>query len=251
MISTLYARIVLLITTALVITTTQAQKISKYSKWEIGGGLSAFIYQGDLTPRRLGSIETTKPGILLYANYKLKEQLILQAAFAWGKLKGDDSKYNNPAYRRERNFLFTTPVKEVSIKANYSFFKKYKGDEALLFPYVGAGVGVAFFNIIKDYSRLTEKLSIAEPRIVQGLVMDNSSTPTKVLITIPLTVGVRKMYNERLDLFAEINYRYITTDYLDGFSKAANSNSKDKFYSINAGVVYKFYKNNAIGCPTY
>lgn len=230
---------------------TSKAQTNKWSKFEVGGGVSAFVYQGDLTPRRLGSFETIKPGFLVFGNYKLNNQLKVQAAFAMGWLKGDDAKYKNPAFRQERNFLFTTSVKEVSAKLIYDIYKPYKGDEALLFPYIGAGLGLNFFNIKKDYSRLTTKLTSAEPNILTGLAADDSKKLPRLLITIPVVVGVRKMVTERIDFFTELNYRFVFTDYLDGFSQAANPKEKDKFYSINVGVVYKFRKNNSIGCPAY
>jgi hypothetical protein len=233
------------------VTTAQFKQPSNYSRWEVGGGISTFIYQGDLTPRKLGSFETLKPGFLVFGNYKLKNQLRLQAAFAMGKLKGNDAKYSKPAYRQERNFLFTTLVKELSLKLQYQIHKNYLGDEALLYPYISAGIAFNFFNIKKDYSGLSTKLSSAEPQILAGIAADDNHGTPKALISLPIVVGVRKLYNERWDLFAEANYRFVFTDYLDGFSKAANPSRNDKFYSISVGAIYKFRKNNSISCPKY
>jgi hypothetical protein len=224
---------------------------SIYSRWEVGAGLSGFVYQGDLTPRRIGSIETIKPGLTVFGNYKLKNQLRLQAAFAIGSLKGNDAVYVTPQYRRERNFAFTTPVKDFSIGLQYQIHKAYLGDEALLYPYIGVGLGVSIVNIKKDYSSLTTKLATAEPQILTGLIADNNKGTPRTIINIPLTVGVRKMYNQRFDFFAEAKYRWMQTDYLDGFSQAAGSKYDDKYYSINVGANYKFYSNKGIKCPTY
>ncbi len=239
---------------AIILTNKAAAQFSpknNLSKWELGAGLSAFIYQGDLTPRFLGSLETTKPGLNAFVNYKLKNQIKLQAAASIGSLKGNDAIYITPAFRKERNFLFTTPVKDFSLAAQYQIYKSYLGDEALLYPYIGAGIGFTFVNIKKDYSNLNTKLTTSEPKILSGLAIDDAKGTPRKIINIPLVVGVRKQYNQRFDMFAEIKYRFIKTDYLDGFSQSAGSKNGDKFYSINFGAIYKLYNNKGIACPKY
>ena len=179
----------------------QYKQPSQYSRWEVGGGLSGFIYQGDLTPHRLGSIETIKPGLLLFGNYKLKPQLKLQASAAIGSLKGNDAVYSTPGYRKERNFLFTTPIKEFAIKVQYQIFKPYSEDEALLFPYISAGIGATFLNVKNDYSKLSNKLATAEPNILTGIAADVAHGTPKKIFFIPVTIGVRKMITPRIDFF--------------------------------------------------
>jgi hypothetical protein len=224
---------------------------SQYSRWEVGAGLQGLIYQGDLTTHRLGSIETIRPGLLLFGNYKLKPQLKLQASAAIGVLSGNDAIYASPGYRRERNFTFTTLLKEFEVAAQYQLHKSYQADETLLYPYISAGLGLSILNVKTDFSKITSKLSLAEPNILVGIVADVAKGPPSTLLYIPLTVGVRKMYSPRLDMFAEAKYRLTTTDYLDGVSQAAGSTKNDKYYSINVGVVYKFYNNKGIACPKY
>jgi hypothetical protein len=250
MISNKVMNLVLCMTVLLNTTQTQAQ-INKFSRWEIGGGISAFIYQGDLTPRRFGSMGTTKPGIILFANYKLKNQLKAQVAFALGNLKADESIYNIPIWRQHRNLSFTTPVKEIQLKVSYDIFKQYKEDEALFFPYISAGVGLGFFNIKKNYDRFEEKYFEQEKNIIDGLANDNNQKLPATLLTIPVAIGVKKMYNERINLFAELNYRFINTDFLDGFSNVANPKNQDMYYTITVGVIYNFNKNNSLKCPSF
>jgi hypothetical protein len=229
----------------------QSKKFSTYSKFEVGGGLSAYVYQGDLTPKAYGSIKNTKPGLLLFVNYKWKPQMSLQASYNLGFLKGNDASYSTPSWRRLRNFTFKGMANEIQFKAIYQPYKNYEEDQFLIFPYVHAGLGLSFLSIQKDYSALNNKLTDAEPRILAGLSQDNQKGPARVLLTIPFGAGVRKMLTPRLDGFAELNYRYTFNDYIDGFSESANSNKKDRYYSVNIGLIYKFWKNNNIGCPTY
>lgn len=84
------------------------------SNWQIGFNAGDFVYQGDLTPSRFGSYRTLKPGLGLYISRILSPSFILRTNLALGKLKGDDAKYDKPAWRQERNFNFTSPVAEIS-----------------------------------------------------------------------------------------------------------------------------------------
>src|SRR6266700_1064006 len=87
---------------------------SVITKFELGGSIGTFIYQGDLTPSHAGSVRTQKLGLNLFANKILNSSFSLRTNLAIGKLKGDDAKYSNPAYRQQRNFNFTSSIVEIS-----------------------------------------------------------------------------------------------------------------------------------------
>jgi len=84
------------------------------TKFEVGINGGAFIYQGDLTPSRLGSYRTLKPGVGIYIDRIITPILSFRTNLSLGKLKGDDSKYSVPEYRQQRNFKFKSPVLEIS-----------------------------------------------------------------------------------------------------------------------------------------
>src|SRR6187402_912948 len=73
-------------------------------KYEIGVHLGAFIYQGDLTPNDLGAFNTMKPGFGFSATRNLNSLYAIRFQLMRGWLKGDDAKYENPAWRQQRNF---------------------------------------------------------------------------------------------------------------------------------------------------
>ena len=75
-------------------------------KYEAGINLGVFIYQGDLTPQKMGSFKTPTFCFNIYVSRILSPSFSLRTNLALGKLKGDESKYASPAYRRERNFYF-------------------------------------------------------------------------------------------------------------------------------------------------
>lgn len=243
--------LLLLGTGAISILATPAFAQNRWSKLEIGAGLSAFVYQGDLTTHRLGSIETTKPGLLVFANYKLRPKIMLQGSFAWGALKGDESIYSSPEFRKQRALYFRTPVKELSAKIIYTFRGNQEDQQYNLMPYIGTGINLDFFNVKRDANGFQVKYFETQPSVQEGLIRDLGVTPTRRQISIPIVVGVRRPFTERFDLFAEANYRILLNDYVDGFSYAGNPSRKDHFYTISLGAVYKFRKNNSIQCPSY
>ena len=228
-----------------------AQNNSALPRWEVGAGASAFVYMGDLTTHRLGSVETIKPGALAFVNYNVTSRWALQAGLAAGSIKGDDAEHANPAFRRERNFAFSSSVRELSLKAQYNLFNNYKVEASTLSPYISSGVAVDFLNVKTDYSRLTTKLATEEPQIVAGLQADILNGVPKRVFSIPITLGVRKSWSEQWDVFTEANYRLGFSDYLDGFSRSVNSKTNDQFYSVNIGLIYKFQKGNNLGCPKF
>lgn len=229
----------------------QGQNFNTPSPWEIGAGGSAFIYLGDLTPNRLGAVETMKPGGLVFVNYKLRPRWTAQGGIAIGTLKGDDAEYAKPEVRRERNFNFISSMREVSLKLQYNIFNESTSESTTLLPYVSSGIAVNFLNIKKDFSGLTAKLINDEPNILIGLQEDSIHGNPNRIFTIPITLGVRKSFSQRWDVFTEANYRFSFTDYIDGFSKSVYGQLNDHFYSINVGLVYKFTNTRGLGCPRF
>ena len=120
------------------------------TKVELGADATTFIYQGDLTPQRFGSFKTLTLGLGIYGNYKLNKIFSLKTNLLFGKLKGDESLYSNPAYRKQRNFKFTTPVTEISESIVWNIIPPANEGGPGLTPYISAGVGYAFLHIKRD-----------------------------------------------------------------------------------------------------
>src|SRR6185436_1784875 len=78
----------------------QSSLIPKYEVGILGG---TFIYQGDLTPNDIGSFNTMKPGLGIFGSRNLNSVVAFRIQLLRGSLKGDDSKYENPAWRQQRN----------------------------------------------------------------------------------------------------------------------------------------------------
>jgi len=222
-----------------------------FSKFEIGFNAGVFVYQGDLTRSPLGSYRTLKPGVNLYINHLLNRTFSLRTNLVAGALKGDDARYSHPEYRRQRNFIFKSPAFELSelivadlLKNN---FRAYKG----LSPYVFVGVGINFLNTKRDWSRFNSEYFSGELSTLEGLAADQQHSPPNVIPVLPAGIGIRYALSKKISLSAETTYRFVFTDYLDGFSKAANDSRKDSYHTHMIGVVYQFQKPSSLKCPAF
>src|ERR1700748_1801099 len=72
------------------------------SKYEIGITAGTFVYQGDLSPSAIGSLQLLQPGLTLFGVKNLGQSFSIRANFAIGKLSADESNYSSPAYHQLR-----------------------------------------------------------------------------------------------------------------------------------------------------
>lgn len=218
------------------------------SKYEVGLSGGVMVYQGDVTPEKIGAYKTMKPQLALHVYRKINTSFSLRFNLNRGRLKGDDAKYSYPDWRRLRNFNFTSSVTELSVQGVWSFLE-YKAPR--FSPYLFAGAGVSFLNIKRDYSNYNTAYFGETSDVSAGLAQDAATRLPKVLAVAPVGAGVRYYLNDRFSFIGETSYRLSFTDYLDGFSKSANANKNDHYLSHSVGVVYSFgKKDKGLGCPT-
>jgi opacity protein-like surface antigen len=217
---------------------------------EAGINISTFIYQGDLAPQRVGSLKTPGPGLNLYASKPLRNNIYLRLNFTLGKLKGDDAKYSNPSWRQLRNFNFKSTVAELT--GNVVWYPLGNNDYTTgrrLVPYVSGGAGLALLRIKRDWSQLNTEAFSGQQNFFDGLSADQAHRLPRVTPVIPIGAGISYSLSQKISVVTEASYRFLFTDYLDGFSQSANPARKDSYYSISAGIKYSFGKNHGIDCP--
>lgn len=220
-----------------------------YKDMSIGLNGGAYIYQGDLTPERFGSFKTIQPGVSIFAKKPINYFLAARLHMSFARLVGDDSRYSEPAYRKERNFYFSSPLAEISGQLVWNI-RGRNYDEKGIMPYIFSGAGVSFTNTKKDYSRLNAEVFPATSDVVAGLAADNARGTRRALFSVPVGVGAEYPISNRFSVNIETSYRFIFTDYLDGFSQSANPKQQDHYHSTSAGIIYKFgNKDKGIGCP--
>lgn len=224
----------------------QAQFVS--GKHEIGVNIGALIYQGDLSPKTIGSLKTARPTLGIYYNRILTPYWSVRANLNIGSLHGDDARFDEPAYMQHRNFNFSSRLTELSVLGVYNLYGN--NDNLRKFStYLFAGGGVSFLKIKRDYSRFDTAFFASDVKLTNGLATDSAAKLPGVIPVLPIGIGVKYAILPRISLVAEGTYRYTFTDYLDGFSYAANPKLKDSYYSVSIGAVFNFGKDK-MACPT-
>jgi hypothetical protein len=120
-----------------------------------------------------------------------------------------------------------------------------------LSPYVFSGIGFTFLNISRDYSRFNTEYFASESSTLQGLVADAQHPLPKLIPVIPIGIGIKYPLSQKIMISAETSYRVTFTDYIDGFSRAANPSRRDSYQSHNVGIVYRFVSTNTMKCPVF
>jgi len=214
--------------------------------FQFGLNAGVFVYQGDLTPSRIGSLKTALPGVEIYAEKPFRDYLSIRANLAVSRLRGDESRYSSPAYRQERNLSFTTPLIEFSLLA----VGHLPESDRQIFPYVMAGAGISYVNIQRDWSRVNESYFPEDHELWNGLQQDSLRRMPNFIPTLPIGAGARYFISDRFAVNLQATYRFTFTDYLDGFSHAVNSKYDDHFFSVTAGIVYAPARMKELKRPT-
>lgn len=222
-------------------------------QYELGLNLGAYVYQGDLSPQRLGSFKTIRPGIGISFGKPLSNTFSVRGIFNLASLKGDEAKYNDPAYRQHRAFAFKSSVKELGLHVQYNILGNREYWPKIE-PYVFAGVSAAFIHTKKDAGAFDAAyFSEAESAAIQaGLAADNEQRNRRTVLNLPVGAGFRFNLNNNWSVSTESNFRFGGSDYMDGFSQAVNPARKDHFFSQNVGVSYRLgkgKKSSKLGCP--
>ena len=220
-------------------------------KYEIAVHVGSFIYQGDLTPNELGAFNTMKPGFGISGTRNINSQYAVRLQLLRGWLKGDDAKYDNPAWRQQRNFNFKTPVTELSALLLRNITGLIPNEAGIInfSPYDFGGISHSFLKIKRDWSQFNYSHFAGETAVINGLNEDIDHKIPKGIFSLPIGFGVRYGITEKLSFSLEGTYRILDTDYLDGFSQAANPDKNDHYHTIMAGLIYSFGKRNRFDCP--
>lgn len=220
-----------------------------YKDMSVGLNGGIYVYQGDLTPERFGSFKTIQPGFSFFVKKPINHFLAARVHMSFARLKGDESRYSKPEYRQQRNFSFTTPVAEFSGQLVWNILGRNYEDHGIM-PYIFSGAGVSLLNIKKDYSRMDPAVFGESSDVFTGLAVDNAVGTPRAVLAVPVGIGAEYPLSKRFSVNIETSYRFIFTDYLDGFSQSAGSKYNDHYHSTSAGIIYKLgTRDNGIACP--
>jgi len=192
-----------------------------------------------------------KPGFGISVTRNINSLYAVRLQLLRGWLKGDDSKYDDPAWRQQRNFNFKTPVTELSALVVRNITGLIPNEAGIInfSPYIFGGLSYSFLKIKRDWNQFNYSHFAGETAVINGLSEDINHKIPKGIFSLPIGFGVRYGITEKLSFSLEGTYRILDTDYLDGFSQAANPDKNDHYHTIMAGLIYSFGKRNRFDCP--
>ncbi len=201
-------------------------------KTELGFGVGAFNYTGDLSHKY--RLATHRPGLNGHYKFNMSSAVNFRAGLTFGFIKGTDQRPMDP-FAAQRNEDFSVFAFEASTVFEYNFLD-LKGRNPVNFgsPYLFAGIGIAGFS--------GQKASNVDYSPVQPV--------------IPFGMGVKYVLSPNWYLGLEFGVRKLFFDYLDNTSfgdsrfknyKYGNWYDNDFYYFVGFTATYSFYE---IPCPT-
>lgn len=183
---------------------------------EVGVSVGLAHYFGDLNPNSAFNRPKSAAGI--FFRKQLSNYIGVRISGDYAMVGYSDIYSNNPV-QNTRNLSFNSNIWELAIAGDFNFFEFHPGFEGYNFtPYVGLGIGVMSFD---PYAYLAGEKYYLRPLGTEGQgssLYPNLQPYSPIAITIPFTFGVKYALNERTNVFAELGYRFTSTDYLDDVS---------------------------------
>jgi hypothetical protein len=196
---------------------TNAQVMNSFvHQGELGISMGAAHYFGDLNPN--GAINRPKMAAGIFFRKQLTDYVGIRLSGDYAML-GYADKYSSNPVQVTRNLSFNTNVWELSLAGDFNFFSFRPGFEGYNFtPYIGLGIGVFSFD---PYAYLNGVKYYLRPLGTEGQgssLYPNLHPYSPIAISVPFTLGAKYALNTQTNVFAELTYRFTTTDYLDDVS---------------------------------
>ena len=188
---------------------------------EYGISIGTSHYFGDLDPN--ASLSHPKIAAGVFYQKQLSNYIGLRLTGTYAFL-GYSDVYSSNTVQQVRNLSFNTNVWEASVSGYFNFFKFNPQDPEYIFtPYISLGVGIFSFN---PYAYLKGQKIYLQPLGTEGQGYPGYGNPyNTIAFSIPVGFGVKYAINKRTNIFAELNYRFTTTKYLDDVSGVYHPNA--------------------------
>jgi hypothetical protein len=211
---------------------------------EFGFGLGASIYQGDLSPHWIGAYNRPGLSFQITAQKNLFPLLAIRGLYAYASIRDNEANYASGVHRL-RKLSFETSINEFSAQLVLNPSRNNGEEEPGNFrPYFFGGIGVAFVSIKRDFSRFDRNYPHWQTWVLPGLAADSMATMPSSVVTVPVGAGLRFQISDNIAMYTEVSKRIARTEYLDGFSKSANTRENDGFSSAIVGLVFRLGGGN-------
>ncbi len=201
----------------IVVGTLHAQYQSYSAKGELGLNVGTSQYFGDINPS--AKLKPNSYSIGGFYQKYFNNYIGVKLSANYARLHASDADDKNEAYKT-RNLNFTNDIIELALAGSFNFFNYAPGFAGHNFtPYVSLGIGALYTNPFTTDAN--GKKVFLRPLGTEG---QNSILPHdgkkygSFAMVFPLSVGVRQALSEKINLFAEVGYRFTNTDYLDDVS---------------------------------
>lgn len=183
---------------------------------EFGVGIGAGHYFGDLNTR--ARLNRLKPSAGLFFRKNFNNYVALRIGASYTQLGYSDVYNTHNELMRRRNLSFNTNVWELGLQGDFNFYRFMPGEEGFNFtPYVTIGASVFNYD---PYAFLGGEKYFLRPLGTEGQndTSYNLRPYSSMALAVPFGVGLKYALNRRINLGAEIVYRFANTDYLDDVS---------------------------------
>lgn len=213
----------------------QAQNTS-----EIGVGLGATNYRGELSPRY--QLQNNRPALTAFYRKDISAPITLRGGLTAGLLRADDGNVSGsssgvvPPLQAYRQTNTKGGLIEASAVAEYNFLDFHRRTDKVHFtPYLFGGIAVFYANTSTRSNAGLETLNR------QGSMIG---------FAIPVGVGAKLALSTHWNLGMEVGARKALTDQLDRLGDQSaflvNPHDQDWYYYNGLSLSYTFYK---IHCP--
>ncbi len=230
----------------------QSQLYDSYkSEGEFGVGVGLDHYFGDLNTR--AALNRPKfTGGMFYLR-QINNYIGIRLSGNYAFLAYSDI-YSKNETQKARNLSFNTNIWEVSLSGYFNFFRYIPGVPGYRFtPYLSIGVGVFSYD---PYAYLSGTKYFLRPLGTEGQNVDTAKKQYGTMaVCIPFTFGFKYSLNQNINLYAEVGYRFTTTDYIDDVSTtyagadAFVTTHSDGSQQINYPAYYLQDRSYATGTP--
>jgi hypothetical protein len=195
----------------------RAQSMDSYvQEGEFGIAVGGAHYFGDLNTR--AALNRPKFSAGAYFLKQFGNYIGLKVSANYARL-GYSDVYSNNEVQKRRNLSFNTNLWEFAISGQFNFFKFYPGISGFTYtPYVSLGVGVFSYD---PFAYLNNQKYFLRPLGTEG--QGSTAYPDRkpygsMGACFPVAIGFKYNVSESVNVFAEVGYRFTTTDYLDDVS---------------------------------
>jgi hypothetical protein len=184
-----------------------AQKYRK-GRFVLGTAFGAATYNGDLAQKYV-NVNTVGPMIGIYNRYSISPYFEWRNQLSFAQIQANDI---DNRYYQSRNLNFKTDIYELASIMEFNFFSygiNKPNDEFDFTPYVFAGIGGFYFDPKATYN--DNEISL------RPLRTENVSY-SPIQLAIPMGMGFKFAWTNKIEIGFEIGFRRLFTDYLDDVS---------------------------------